>query len=440
MASRWDGKVGKIPKIGEKRESKRFSPRLTGVEPEFHECRLLQEDYQRSDNGTLRSPGAAELYTPETVGQYKSQWARYQRALTLNPASIIQQGKKVLYKFESCDSITGFWEVEVSSGATYLNIKKRIWQILCPKIIDFDVIDSDGETFTWTQTRGKRTATLDGIVLSKQDSQPFDTTIPKIDILTLCLNNGCADNSPDPIVLNVQPEEQPELFDSVIIYTTPTSSLYDISYNNHAAAADVIPCRSVPYNISYNLPPIPPLPAVTGAYIYEAGNLPVSWNNPTCDTEFLVETVWQQNTTGQYLDVARFPVNNERKFVPQLNTHYRILSVFNTHGRISKNFSSTFYFTHGIDKGKAIAADEIVQGISYSLIKSNTTYIPLARQSLDAIDNFSGISTTKCAVSFNTLPLNALRLESIVDACKNISFASIKTTVQKFNLGGMIIQ
>ena len=431
MAARWDGKVGKIPKIGDKRETKRFSPKVQQGEPEFHECRTVDEEREEdSGRGNPREPGAAQLYTPETVSQYKSQWTRYQRALSLTPAGIKQEGKKWIYKFASCNSLTGFWEVTVDPGATYLNIKKPIWQILCPKPIDFDVVDSDGDSFTWTQTRGKRTATLNGIVLSREASTPFDTSVPELDILTLCLNNGCADNSVDPIVLNVQPEGQPELFDSVTIYTTPTSFYDGLSCAVEKTVMDGGACRQVPCQVypSFFDPP----QYLQRSYIFTGSGYTVTWSLPTCDAEYLVETIWQQNTTGQYLDVQRFPVNSNRIFTALLNTHYRIRSVFNVRGHQTTSDGCRFYFQN---RNQLIIADDNLNGISYS-VRTKKSVLPLDRRTYSFDETYSGISysarTTK-----NVLPLDR-QTYSFDETYNGISYAAT-FKIQKINLGGMII-
>lgn len=436
MASRWDGKIGKIPKISDKREGKRFSPRLTGAEPEFHECRQADEDYQRSDNGTLRSPGAADLYTPETVGQYKSQWARYERALSLNPAGIIQQGKKVFYKFESCDSITGFWEVEVSSGATYLNILKPVLQILCPRPIIMDMIESDGETFTWTQTRGKRTAELNGIFLKASVQSPPFGFEPQLDILSFCLDgNGCSDDSVEPIVLNVQPEGQPELFDSIIIYTTPTSTFYGTSYQLGLAAPDAEPCRQVPGL----LPPGAPAPKTRqSAYRLDLppDTFSATWSLPNCQLDFLVETVWQVNRTGQYETVARFPKDAIRFFSGDIETHYRILSVFDTQGHIATTESQRFYFTNG---SQLILGDDSFDGISYNTYNNHNTLL-LGKIQYEFNDTCDGISFNAAYSTSNSLPLGKVALEAKTDSYDGISFTSNYQQNTSYDLGGMIIR
>lgn len=426
MGSRWDGKVGKIPKISDKREGKRFSPRLTGSEPEFHECRQPDEDYQRSDNGTLRSPGAAELYTPETVGQYKSQWARYERALSLNPAGIIQQGKKVFYKFESCDSITGFWEVEVSSGATYLNIKKRIWQILCPKIIDFDVIDSDGETFTWTQTRGKRTATLNGVVLSKTDSSPFDNTIPKLNILTLCLNNGCSDDSVEPIVLNVQPEGQPELFESVIIYTTPTEIYSGIGFTQTENKSLKVSAQNAPAYLQK---------AYIPSTLYNFG---FTWNPPSTDSNYVIGYVIQQNTRGQYVDIAT--VNSGFKYVGYFNSYYRIKTLFSSFGLNYQSVSEPIVYTAPA-KNPVVFSDDVIGNASFNYLSNNFTDLSFSVQKLQYLDTYtSAISYAYLNDSFTDIPLSTQTVEASLDTyTSGISFVCVKTDITNLILGGVII-
>lgn len=426
MGSRWDGKIGKIPKISDKREGKRFSPRLTGSEPEFHECRQPDEDYQRSDNGTRRSPGAAELYTPETVGQYKSQWARYERALSLNPAGIIQQGKKIIYKFESCDSITGFWEVEVSSGATYLNIKKRIWQILCPKIVDFDVIDSDGETFTWTQSRGKRTATLDGVVLARQDSFPFNNLVPKLDILTICLNNGCSDNSVEPIVINVQPEGQPELFDSITVYTTPTEIYSGVGFTEIKDNSLKVSAVAAPAYLQK---------AYVPSLLYDFG---FTWKEPSVDSNYVIGYVIQQNTTGQYVDIAT--VDSTFKYVGKFNSYYRIKTLFSSFGLDYQSVSKPIVYTAPTPK-PVVFGDDSTGSPGFSYLNNSFTDLPLSVQKLQCLDTYtSGISYACLNNSFTDIPLSTQRIEVPTDTyTSGVSFTCVKTDITNLDLGNVII-
>ena len=434
MGTRWDGKIGKIPKISDKRETKRFSPRLTGSEPDFHDCRQTPNFDEERSPGNGREPGGAELYTPETVSQYKSQWARYQRALSLNPAAIVQEGKNQIYKFESCDSITGFWEVTVVTGASYLNIIKPIFQILCTQRVVLDVIDSDADSFTWTQTRGIRSAELNGVVLTKEQSEAFDFD-PILYILSQCFSNGCQDNSPEPIVINVQPEGQPELFDSITIYTTPTSTYYNLSYGQVLIAPDATPCRQVPLNTS---PIAPPPRYLQRGYSSPSGSYTFTWNLPSCDVEYLTETIWQVNTTGEYLNVQRFPKDAIRYFTAQLNTHYRVRSVFNVHNHISYTDSQRFYFTSG---NALVMGDDTYNNISFKKTQTKINVLPLGRIAPQYADTYSaGISTIKLGNRISTIPLGRKILDLSDSFNVAISFNSGKNRIQKFDLGGVIIR
>jgi hypothetical protein len=436
MPSRWDGKVGKIPKVGEKRESKRFSPRVEGVEEQsgIHECRSYPIDEERERRGSPKEPGQAELYTPETVSQYKSQWARYQRALELNAAAIVKQGNKLIYKFSSCDSLTGFWEVEVTPGATYLKILKPILQILCPKPTVLDIIESDAQTFTWTQTRGSRSAQINGVLLKASEQSPAFENNPTLDLLSICLSNGCHDGSVEPVVINVQPEGQPELFDSITIYTTPTSTHYGNSFEVAVAAADADPGRKVT-----TLRPGAPLPQyLQRGYVANPPNTyMLTWDLPAAYPEFVTETVWQQNTTGQYLDVQRFPRQDNRLFVANLNTHYRVLSTFNVYGNASVSESQRFYFTN---PNRVVVADDSLNGISATGLKTNITKLPLSRKLLTVEDKYDGISATGLKTNITKLPLSRKLLEAPIDTYNGISWTTLKTSVTKTQLGGMIIR
>lgn len=435
MAARWDGKIGKIPKISDKREGKRFSPRLTGGEPDFHECRSTPDiDEERTGGGNGRQPGEADLYTPETVSQYKSQWARYQRALSINPAAIVKSGANQIYKFESCDSLSGFWEVTVSSGPTYLTILKPVLQILCPRPMILDIIDSDAETFTWTQTRGKRSAELNGVILSKEQSVPFGFN-PTLDILSLCFSNGCYDDSPEPIVINIQPEGQPELFDSIIIYTTPTSSHFGNSFALNIASNDASPARKATIEI---------IPAyLQKAYIPSANNnFAFTWNAPISNADFITEYIVQQNTTGQYLDAQTYSLVNNKKFLANFQTHYRVRSVFQTHGKTSISDSDRLYFDlpSADNPYLPVFCDDNYNGISFSIGKNQIVRRPLDRKAISVLDTYPGGLSFATTNKIKTLPLGKKSIQ-ISDNYKNgTSFSLLKTLIQKLNLNGVIIR
>lgn len=432
MGNRWDGKIGKIPGIGDKRTGKRFSPRIPKEEEKsgIHDCRDYPEGGYDPDTGTssLKEPGVVDLYTPETVSQYKSQWARYERALDLEPSSIKKLAEnKYLYKFATCDSITGFWEVEVKLGATYLDITKNTFQILCPKEGPLNAVESDGETFVWEQVRGSRTVEFS------------DKTVinPGIDILSICREGtGCADGSVEPIVLKVYPTDQEDLFDTITIYTTPTSTNYGNSFSPLFTSdpALKVPCQTL-------APAAPPPLYLRRGYLLPTGNntFTVGWNLPSL-SDRLVGTIWQENIAGQYEDVEYFLKGDARIFTAELYTHYRILSVFDTLGNITSSDSCRFYFQN---TNKVVLADDYLDGVSFSETKSSITRLPLDRKNLEVVDTFNGgISTSGLKSSIARLPLDKKSIDATPtpDNYDGISWTRLKSTVEKLNLGGMIIR
>lgn len=429
MGSRFNGKIGKVPSFGEKRDSKRVSPRVakdpfaekTGMD-EYKDPPFLYD----SDTGTgnPKQPGEVDLYSPETVSQYKSQWARYERGLELMPAAIQPDGRHLLYKFQSNNAIDGYWQVRVRPGASFLNITKPEFQILCPRPTQLTVVESDGESFTWEQIKGSRSAQL---------TNP--TTInPILDILSYCDGNGCYDGSVEPIVLKVQPLKQPELFDTITIYTTPTSTHYGNSFERAIAATDFDPARRVTQlSAGVSLP----LYLQRGYQANPLNTLMVTWSLPATGLEFLTHTEWQENTTGQYLKVQEFAVNELRLITLQTNRHYRIVSKFNTFSRTSSIESQRFY---NVSPNRVVAADDSLDGLSFTKSKSSLTVLPLARKGLEVTDNFDGLAYSNLKSSINSLPLGAFRLEVNPDIHDGVSFALLKSGVTKTNLGGMVIR
>lgn len=429
MGSKWDGKIGKVPGIGQKRDSKRMSPRVpkdpfaekTGIN-ETRDSTLYDED---TGTGNPKQPGEVDLYSPETVSQYKSQWARYERALELVPSAIQPEGRHLIYKFASDSSITGFWEVKVRPGATYLNITKPEWQIMCPpEELYLSCVESDGESFEWSQIKGSRSVLF----------EPSTDINPNIIILTFCNGNGCRDDSVEPIVLKVQPDQQPELFDTITIYTTPTSTHWGNSFEVAIAAPDVDPQRRV----TTSKPAAPPPQYLQRGYaVNPAGTYMFTWDLPAADQSFLTGTVWQKNTTGQYLDVEQFSSLDNRLFIASLNTHYRVLSVYNVHGNVSAVDSNRFYFTNG---NRVVVADDSLDGLSYAGLKNSITKLPLGRKGLSVEDKLDGISATGLKSSIIKLPLSRKLLQPPDDTYDGISYQALKSKVEKLNLGGMIIR
>jgi hypothetical protein len=65
-----------------------------------------------------RKLGHTPLYGPERTQPYQSQYARYQKALTLEPAAVIEPPEvpATTYKYESKRSPTFFWDVTANTG------------------------------------------------------------------------------------------------------------------------------------------------------------------------------------------------------------------------------------------------------------------------------------------------------------------------------------
>lgn len=455
MSSRWDGKIGKIPRIGDRKPGRRFSPKL-GEAGEFHECRERDYDKERSEDVSRGRPeGLLPEFSPDDIGRYKSQYERYQRGVELTIDGIIKREKKVEYRFLSCNSLSGYWTVTVeTTGATYLRIKKPVWQILCPKPIDFDVIDSDGDTFTWTQTRGERTVLLNKSVLSPTQSIAFDTTVPKLDILSLCLNNGCADGSAEPIVLNVQPDLQPELFQSVIIYTTPTDIVLGLSFTPGRGVINApLDCQLVEPTIAEVALPR----SLQSAYFYECTSNRkryMGWTDPTCDVDKLVGFTIQKTTpTQSYFDVQSYSVTDRRLFVADANIQYRILSFFELPNS-TQIVSKSYFFFNENSANHLLIADDTFRNKHSRYLRSEDERVfylpkwlnyklerlPLSRQVFYQSDNFNDISKTfttsrEPAVTGAQMALSSKEIDVFLFGFK----LETTQTITRLNLDGIII-
>ncbi len=409
-------------RINDFKEGRRFSFRVPGNVPQPDtECGKLEiPDYTRENKGKIgRGSGDAVLYSGEQLENYKKQYPRFEKAIDLVPDGKIKRDGNQVYLFCSKNSPTGYWEVTLLTNTpTYFIEAGEPLTIICPIPFKITQVLSNGESFKWTQLEGGRLAVVD----------PDNTIDP-----TLLILDNIRDSR--PIRFEIAVEQNLSVKDTLIIYTTPTSDLDGLSYETPIAAPDAAPTRKVPCMVI----PAAPLPQLLQiAYQFNSVNTQVTtWNLPLEGQEYLIETIWQQNTTGQYLDVQKFPKSSYRAFTANLNTHYRILANFNTHGHLSVSDSCRFYFTNS---NKGIAGDDILDGLSFVRLKTNITKLPLARILLTApTDTCNGISATELKNNITKLPLSGKLLKAPIDIYDGISFVKLKTSVAKIQLGGMII-
>lgn len=412
-------KAGK--KIGDYREGRRFSPRVPAKgKPKLEEnCGEIEiPDYTRNNKNVGRKAGDAVLYSGEQIENYKRQYPRFEAALKLVPDAIAtNDAGHTVYSFCSKRSPTGYWEVTLMPAldGSYIYAGPPL-QILCPVPFHIEQVESDGKTFAWTQVTG-RSAIVD----------PPTIVDPVLHIL------DDARAAIEPIRFKIALADQPEISDTLTIYTTPTSDYDGLSYGVAGAGVDIDAARKVT-----TLRPAAPLPLYRHrAYAVNApGTYMLTWDLPSGDQAFLTETIWQRNTTGAYLDVQQFSKGGDRIFTASLNTHYRILSVYSVYGNESSIDSQRFYFTSG---NRVVAADDSLDGLSYTGLRSQITTLPLGRIGRSFEDDLDGVSYTDLKASVTSLPLGRKLLQPTVDTVDGISFVGLKSTIEKYQLGGMVI-
>lgn len=219
---------------------------------------------------------------------------------------------------------------------------------MCPPIDGYQLnqVESDGESFTWTQLSGSRTILVN----------PPSEKNPKLFLQSTCNGNGCDTGSFLPVVFQVSIDGAPELFDYLTVYTTPTSSHFGVSAAVNINLPDAAPCRQV-QNVT--LVPI----YTSKAYVIGVSDeLVITWDFPSCSSEYLTGTSISKNDTGQYVVLDTFGLDEERIFAIQPNVSYRVGSQFSTRGRQSASLGDPFRFT--FDDRKVVLADETIRGLS----------------------------------------------------------------------------
>lgn len=329
-------------------------------------------------------------------------------------------------------SLTSIVTVQASTFreavVTYLKVLKEEFYIICPTPRKLDALESDGSSFVWTQLKGTRSI----------DIQPPNSINPVVDVLSTCKGVGCNANSFDPIVLNVEPVGRPNLKQEITIYTVPTSTLDGYSYIPAHGAPDSSPPRAVSYN-SFRAGAPKPQGQIKAFLVNPENTFAAAWDLPIDYPEYLVKTIWQQNVTGEYVDVETFDKADFRFFVAQLNRHYRIISVFNTNGYVSNIDTDRYYIQN---PNKAVAGDDIGPDAAFDTMDSGTTTLPLSRVSYAFPDEFiSGYAYTHLEGDTITLPLDVVRLEAPKDTYDTAAaYVSIDSGTTTRDLDGILIR
>ena len=415
---RWNGKSGRLTPFKERRQSKRISFIIPG-QPNEGEC--LPKNFNPREN-TGNPIARPRLYTPEQQYNYKSRYARYIRALDIAPAQILKRSDGCTeYKFYSCDALSGFFTVVVCpiDGGTFVEAGPPL-TIICPPKDGFQLnqVESDGSSFKWRQISGSRTVLFD------------DDSIlnPRIFIQSSCFSDGCSDNSPLPIILQVSLANNPEIFDTLIIYNTITSTNYGVSSSPVFSAPDNSDCRAVPCEI---------IPApIYAERAYCRGNVNITWKLPTCETRFVYETVVQANTTGQYVDDEVFAIEEDRIFETQPGVTYRIAARFNQYGNLSEKYGCSFRFSGNED---FCFVDNTNSGISATTISSQIVNTLIVSKQVTVENINYGLSGVNLGSTFNVLPLAVKQIILDTDTNNGASATPLNGVIEKFNLGGIVI-
>ena len=419
--SQFDGRVPKFTPLRRKHEGKRVSIKVPKIDNYGDHC-SEHDWYSARGKRQPLPPGSKQLYSPEQVYNYKSQWARYQRALSIKPSAIIEENRCTKYLYPSCDSPTGYWEVKVcSGGATFIELGPPL-TIMCPVPYLFTQGETDAEAVVWEQLSGDRSLTID----------PDNTIDPTFYLENFCVpGTGCSDESELPIVLKASVAGQPELYDFLTIYTTPTSTHYGNSFAVTQRAAD--PCFKV-----QNIYPAPLY--INRGYCNEGEAISITWNPPECD-EDLVGYIWQKNTTGEYVTVDQFATGDDLTLELELNTHYRVVSVFRTHSRTYQSVSQTFYIPYLPGTGNTphrAFADDTHRGVSFAVSKIEiSTNVPTVKRVLVESKN-RGISFAVSGSAGRKINLGVKRI-SATSEHRGIGFAPGEQRITKYQLGGILI-
>lgn len=419
-AARWDGNSGKIPPpLNKKKESKRVSFRLPKPATRKDHCDDLFVDGVIEFSEKAYQP---RQYSPEQIYNAKSQYARFERAFELLPAKIEKTDKETVYWYPSCDAPDGFWKVRFGGSATFIRAKQII-NMVCPAPYKVRGIASDGQSFVWEQISGNRTILI----------LPPNVINPTLLLLSYCNGKGCDDGTTLPIVLKVTVAENPKLFDFITIYTTPTSNLF---FGSYGATNSEVDCLKVQQII-----PAPIYEYLAYQYRSATGSTSFTWNLPTCDNQYLIGFVLQQNINGVYVDIDYFELDEPRIFQGSSNSYYRLVAVYEYYGSVITSANSRpLRFTYKPEKGqKIVLADDTYRGLTYVSKLVEIQLIEPKAVRLEVGDFISELSYASAVQQIEVLDL----LDSIIsvtDQQPGITYGAATTSVVSLNLGGIIIK
>lgn len=424
MASRWDGNIKKLKPWAARSQSKTTSfipPKSTEPKPDVCEFVGGKDDIPSLDD---IASGQTRQFEPNEQYNFKSAYKRYLKALDIRPSKIETQGKKTIYYYYSCNSNTGFWEVtvEAEDEGTFINPIPSL-VIVCPPVSGYKItgIETDGTEFVWEQKAGNRTVVFD------------DNTIkePTIFIESTCYTGNCTNNSPLPIILRVSLANNPVIFQDLVIYNTLTSTHFGNSVTNgivsDRACQKVTPIRYI------SLPSY-----LQKAYCENVESaFFVTWNPPSCDSEFVTGYSLVVNTTGSYVEIDSVTSSEEKIFEMELNKHYKIITHFNIYGKIFSTPSNIFYYI-STDIAHLAYGDDSYNGISANKLASNYSRVNLKVTIYEYTDNYQGISSNKLIDNYSKVNLKVTIYE-YGDEYVGIAVSKLTSGYTKVSLGGVVI-
>ena len=423
MPSRWNGKVGKINAWSKKLQSKStsFIPPKS-KEPHPDTCDFEDGRDNIPDIYNLRR-GESRTFEPNEQYNFKSAYKRYLKALELRPSKILEEENKTTYFYYSCNANSGFWEVTVSDSAdgTFINPINPL-TIVCPPDSGYDLtglIESDGTAFNWEQRAGSRTVLFS------------DSTIlnPTIFIQSSCFTSGCDSGTGLPIILRVSLANNPIIFQDLIIYNTLTSTNFGNAVSEGIVGDRV--CQRVTFI------PAPAFPQK--AYCGDEGTpILVTWNPPSCDSEFVIGYSLVANTTGSYIEEDFVSVEEERFFYLSFNKHYKIITILNIYGKIVRTPSEIIYLsTGGIQH--YLFGDDTYNGLSSSKLTSTFGKVDLKVTTYEYTDIYDGIAASKLDSAYAKVDLKVTTFEYLDDYTSGIAASKMTSSFGKVNLGGVVI-
>lgn len=373
------------------------------------------------DFGTGRPLSTPRLYTPEQQYNYKSQYARYLKGLNLKPGSITTEGKCEVYTFHSCDAPSRSWTVKVCpSGATFIEAGKPL-TILCPPENGYQLnqVESDGESFTWTQLSGSRTVAV----------EPASDKNPTLFIESSCFTEGCVDNSYLPIITQVTVDGNAELFDYLTIYTTPTSTHYDISLS--VANTSIKPCHKLNWLLC---------PAFyEKGYEWAGTPLGITWTKPTCNYNHLQYVYLQINNNGNYETIEVYNLTDDWYAEISANQHYRLVAEFNNKGKLFYAIAKPIFIAYPLNFLLELNDDSInVGGLVKAVNKQEKKVFTVEScQVVDLYNKSLGLikgQSKQQKISFSVESVNQ------TDNLKSdIAIIKVRQKYRKNSFGGVII-